>query len=219
MNLRERWTVQADLWAAWAQNGHEDDVLPQFYDLLPKQRGRTLDVGCGEGRMSRALRARGYDVVGIDVAPRLVELARERDPEGQYRLAPAEELPFDDRSFDLLVAYNVLMNVDDPATAVRESARVLRTGGRFCISLVHPLASAGVWESGRFLISDYLTERPHEEHVGELVFANVHRPLEQWSKLLENAGLLIEALREVPRAAVPRWRRLPMFLYLRTVKS
>lgn len=218
MTLRERWAAQADAWAAWADGGHEDDVLPRFYGLLPAGAQRVLDVGCGEGRITRELRRRGRDAVGVDIAERLVALARARDRDGDYRVASAERLPFADGSFDLVVAFNVLMNVDDPAHAIAEAARVMVGGGRLCASIVHPIASAGAWHDDTFVIRDYLVERPHEERVGDLVFANVHRPLETWSRWLEGAGFAIESLREVPRPGLGRWSALPMFLFLRAVR-
>jgi SAM-dependent methyltransferase len=213
-----RWAAQADAWAAWADERHEDDVLPLFYDLLPDGALRALDVGCGEGRITRELGRRGHDAVGVDVAPRLVNRARARDPRGDYRIAAAERLPFDDESFGLVVAFNVLMSVDDPALAVNEVGRILASGGRLCASIVHPIASAGSWVDHVFVIRDYPVARPHEERIGGLVFANMHYPLESWSRWLEEAGFVIEVLREVPRAYLRGWDRLPMFLYLRALK-
>jgi SAM-dependent methyltransferase len=212
------WAAQADAWAAWADEGREDDVLPLFYVLLPDDAPRALDIGCGEGRLTRELRRRRHDAIGVDVAPRLVELARGRDPDGDYRVAAAERLPFDDASFDLVVAFNVLMNVDEPGRAIGEAARVLRAGGSICVSIVHPIASAGAWRGDVFAIRDYLEHRPHEDRVGDLVFANMHYPLETWSRWLEGAGFVIEALREVRRDRLRGWSRLPMFLYLRAAR-
>jgi SAM-dependent methyltransferase len=213
-----RWAAQADAWAAWADGGREDDVLPRFYDLLPHDARRALDVGCGEGRVTRELRRRGHDAVGVDVAPRLVELARLRDATGDYRVAAAERLPFEDGRFDLVVAFNVLMNVDDPGRAIDETARVLAPGGRLCVSIVHPIASAGSWLDDAFVIRDYLVPRPHEDQVGDLVFANVHYPLETWSRWLEDAGFIIETFREIGRDRLGGWNRLPMFLYIRAAR-
>jgi SAM-dependent methyltransferase len=213
-----RWAAQADAWAAWADAGHEDDVLPLFLDLLPAPPRRTLDIGCGEGRVTRELRRRGHDATGVDVAERLVELAGARDTGGDYRVAGVENLPFEDASFDLVVAFNVLMNVDDPARAVDEARRVLGAGGHLCASIVHPIASAGDWDGDVFSIHDYLRERPYEDRVGDVVFANVHVPLETWSRWLEAAGFVVETLREVPRARLRGWNRLPMFLFVRAVK-
>ncbi|HYY04850.1 MAG TPA: class I SAM-dependent methyltransferase [Gaiellaceae bacterium] len=215
MTRSARWTAQADAWAAWADGRHEDDVLPPFFALLPDGARKTLDIGCGEGRLTRELRRRGCAATGVDVAPRLVELARARDVDGDYRVAAAEELPFEDASFDLVVAFNVLMNVDDPARAIEEAGRVLTRDGHLCASIVHPIASAGTWDGDVFLVHDYLRSRPHEERVGDLVFANVHFSLEMWSRWLEDAGFVIEALREIPRPHLRGWNRLPMFLYVR----
>jgi SAM-dependent methyltransferase len=213
-----RWAAQGDAWAAWADGRREDDVLPAFYELLPRAAAKTLDVGCGEGRVTRELGRRGHDAVGVDVAPRLVELARVRDPGGEFRVADAERLPFDDASFDLVVAFNVLMSVDVPARAIDEAARVLRPGGHLCASIVHPLASSGEWQDDLFLVRDYLVERDHEQRVDDVVFANVHLPLHGWFDRLERAGFAVESLRELPRVDDRRWSRLPMFLFFRAVK-
>ena len=218
MTLGARWAAQADAWAAWADGGHEDDVLPLFYGLLPDGARRALDVGCGEGRVTRELRRRGHEALGVDVSARLVELARARDAEGDYRVAAAEQLPFAAASFDLVVAFNVLMNVDEPARAIEEAARVLRPQGHLCLSVVHPIASAGAWDGDAYVIHDYLVERPHDDRVGGLVFANMHYALETWSRWLEAVGFLIEVVREVPRAQLRGWERLPMFLYVRAAK-
>jgi SAM-dependent methyltransferase len=213
-----RWADQAAAWSAWADAGHEDDVLPAFHRLLPDAPVGTLDLGCGEGRVTRELRDRGYEAVGVDIAPGLIELAQKRDPGGDYRVAHAEELPFADGSFELVVAFNVLMSVDEPARALAETARVLADGGRLCASIVHPLASAGAWRGDAFVVRDYLTERAYEDPVGGVVFANVHAPLERWARWLETAGFAVERLDELPRARLRGWDRLPMFLLLRAVK-
>jgi ubiquinone/menaquinone biosynthesis C-methylase UbiE len=69
-----------------------------------------LEVGAGEGRVSRDLAARGYGVTGLEASPTLVEAARAEHPDGDYVLGLAEELPFEDESFELVVAYNALMD-------------------------------------------------------------------------------------------------------------
>jgi SAM-dependent methyltransferase len=117
-----------------------------------------------------------------------------------------------------VVAFNVLMSVDDPARAVDEAARVLRPGGYLCASIVHPLASSGEWRDDLFLVRDYLVERDHDQQVGGLVFANVHLPLQGWFGRLERAGFVVQSLRELPRVDDRRWSRVPMFLFLRAVK-
>ena len=64
----------------------------------------ALDVGCGEGRFCRMMRECGLHAVGIDPTEELIRHARQRDPEGDYRLGRAEALDFADGSFDLVVS-------------------------------------------------------------------------------------------------------------------
>jgi ubiquinone/menaquinone biosynthesis C-methylase UbiE len=208
------WLAEARGWAAWAQQG--DDGFSEFRALLPGPGRATLDLGCGEGRFARALGADGHCVVGVDVSPELVELARAADPGGTYIVGDADALPFEDGAFDVVVAFNVLSCVSDAGRAIAEAARVLAPGGRLCLSIVHPIYTAGRREDGAWVIDDYDTEHLHTERVrrgeAELTFANVHRPLGAYLDALERAGFLIEAVRE------PEWQLVPMFLFLRALK-
>jgi ubiquinone/menaquinone biosynthesis C-methylase UbiE len=139
--------VAAD-WLVWARTeGHDDYWLfrDAFFSLVPPPRGRTLEVGCGEGRVSRDLAARGHAITAVDASPTLLAAAAAAHPEGEYRVAAAERLPFPDGAFHLVVAHNVLMDVDDMPAAVAEAARVLAPGGRLCVAVTHPLADAGRW--------------------------------------------------------------------------
>jgi len=148
----EHWERQAERWAAWARRPDETywrESGPPFFELLPKPGRRTLDLGCGEGRVTRDLKARGHRVVGIDAARTLVRLANEADPRGEYLVGDAADLPFEDRDFDLVVAFNTLMDFDDMPGAVREAARVLDPNGRLCACITHPMRDAG-----RFATSD-----------------------------------------------------------------
>ena len=133
MTFNEDWEREALNWAAWARTPGHDSYWrwsgPPFFELVPPPRRATLDLGCGEGRVARDLAARRHRVTGIDASPTLLELAREAHPEGRYLLADAAALPFDDASFDLVVAFNSLMDVQDMPGAVREAARVLEPDG------------------------------------------------------------------------------------------
>lgn len=210
----------ADEWLGWARTpGHDAywHYREAFFALLPPPAGPVLEIGCGEGRVTRDLRERGYETTGLDVSPKLVAAARERDPAGAYVVGAAEALPFPDASFPLVVAYNSLMDVDDLPAAVAEAARVLAPGGRLCACVTHPVAD------GRRMGS-YLREASFEqadERDGlTMTWIGRHRPLEAYSRALEAAGLAVEALREPPPAAdapehYAQWRDTPMFLLLR----
>ena len=80
----------------------------------------VLDVGCGEGRFCRLLAAGGVDTTGIDPAGSLIGEAMRLHPGGDYRVASAERLPFDDEAFDLVVAYLSLIDIPDLEAAIRE---------------------------------------------------------------------------------------------------
>jgi SAM-dependent methyltransferase len=90
---------------------------------------RVLEVGGGPGELSaRIADELGCDVVMVDVSPRMVELARERDVNAI--VGDVQELPFPDASFDCAVAAWMLFHVGDLDRGLRELARVLRPGGR-----------------------------------------------------------------------------------------
>jgi SAM-dependent methyltransferase len=224
----EHWERQAERWAAWAREpGHDEywsESGPPFFELLPPPGRGTLDLGCGEGRVSRDLKTQGHTVVGVDAAPTLVRLARERDPAGEYLVADAAELPFASASFDLVVAFNTLMDIDDMPGAVREAARVLEPRGRLCACVTHPMRDAGRFMSrrsdARFAIDgSYFGKQRFDMEVvrgaHEVRFRGWTYPLEDYMRAFEDAGLLVEALREPPDPDRP----IPNFLLLRAVKE
>jgi ubiquinone/menaquinone biosynthesis C-methylase UbiE len=135
MSLRESWDAHAADWVEWARTeGHDHFFwrmsLPALLELMPEPGPRlTLDLGCGEGRLSRVLAARGHRVVGIEASPALAAAARQADPSIEVHVADAAALPLPDGSADVVVASMVLMNLDDLGSAMREVARVLAPGG------------------------------------------------------------------------------------------
>jgi SAM-dependent methyltransferase len=123
----------------------EEPVVRQLVD--PLQAGRALDAGCGTGRHTRYLLERGYEVLGIDITPEMLERAISSAPEARFRQADLREIPADDGHFDLVVCGLVLGHVPALAGAVLELARVLRPGGRMVISVLHPLQSYLGWQA------------------------------------------------------------------------
>ncbi|MDD7935649.1 class I SAM-dependent DNA methyltransferase [Actinomycetospora straminea] len=234
-DLRRAWDEQADRWIAWArrpghdtyERWHRDAFLP----ILPGPGRLTVDLGCGEGRLTRYLRSAGHRVVGVDGSPRLVAAAHGADPSGPVLNADAAALPLGDGVADLVVAFMSLHDVDDLDGAVDEVARVLVPGGVLCVAVVHPLNSAGTFRS-RAAGSEYVVEgsylggRRYADSIERaglgMTFHSLHHPLQDYTRAFERNGLLVEALREpaVPDEAVRddadrRWQRVPLFLHLR----
>jgi ubiquinone/menaquinone biosynthesis C-methylase UbiE len=95
---------------------------------------RVLEVGCGSAALGAAIAVRGAGVVATDVSLRWLVLAQKRlvgqgTPGVELVACAAETLPFDDASFDLVAASDVIEHVQSPARFVEEAARVLRPGG------------------------------------------------------------------------------------------
>jgi ubiquinone/menaquinone biosynthesis C-methylase UbiE len=219
---KEAWEAIADRWAALVrQPGDAPENADAFLRLLPAPRRRALDLACGEGRLTRELTARGYDVVGVDAAPTLVRLAREAGPDGSYVLGDAAALPFDDGAFDLVVAFMSLQDMDDAVGAIREVGRVLEPGGWLCLAIIHPFWSAGNIDddAGRFVIrGSYLTTVPHIRPVMQV--PSIHRPIEEYFRGLEEGRLLVERLEELPTNRATRLPgNHPVYLHLRAVKK
>lgn len=86
-----------------------------------------VDVGCGGGRAVGELAGRA---IGVDLNPEMIEVARQRWPDGEFHVADATALPFGDGSFTGYRADKVLHALPEPGLAVAEARRVLRPGGR-----------------------------------------------------------------------------------------
>jgi ubiquinone/menaquinone biosynthesis C-methylase UbiE len=141
------WEANAERWTQLSRAGYDvyrDNVnTPGFLAMLPPIAGlHGLDIGCGEGTNTRALAKLGARMTGIDVSPTFVRHARETEGvEGDgivYDVADAQALPFPDGSFDFATAFMSLMDVPDYRTALSEAHRVVRPGGFFQFSILHP---------------------------------------------------------------------------------
>ena len=176
-----------------------------FRELLPEPGpGPVIDLGCGEGRGSRELRALGHRVVGADYSPTLTKAAVASCPAIPVLRADAAALPFAGECADLVMACMSLLDFDDFAGAVAEIGRVLRPGGHLCLAVVHPFISAQDEESlhaGSFRFSrPYLESRRYTDRVERdglgMTFSSMHRPLSAYTSALFGQGMVISALTE-----------------------
>jgi SAM-dependent methyltransferase len=166
-----------------------------FFALVPPPERLTLEVGSGEGRVSRDLAARGHRVTAVDITEALVRLAAGAASGPACVVADGAELPLRATSVDLADA------------------------GSFTAREAHaPFVIEGVYLSRR----PY--EGTFERGELRMTFKGWSYPLAPYSQALESEGFLVEALREPePAADAParlgRYRRIPNFLMLRAVKS
>jgi len=242
-------TERDDLWethAGWWIDGFTDGVDPEYTEqILPLAAAelagssRILDVGCGDGQLSRLATQQGASlVVGIDPTWNQLTVARERAGGPLYGRSGAAALPFPDETFDAVVACLVFEHIRDVDDAIAEVARVLRAGGRFCFFLNHPLLQTpnSGWIDDQWLdppeqywrIGDYLIEDETIEEVEKGVFIPfIHRPLSRYINALASNGLLITRMEEPapPAGFLARAEEyeaastIPRLLYLRTVKQ
>lgn len=105
---------------------------------------RLLDVACGSGLAIELARLRGASCSGIDASPRLVAIARYRNPGCDIRVGDMHQLPWDDRTFDVATSFRGIWGTTPGAVA--EIARVLRPGGRLGLTVWgHLKVSPGAW--------------------------------------------------------------------------
>lgn len=139
---------------ASAAEVYEDFFVPALFQQWPPrvaeaariQPGqRVLDVACGTGILARTaaglVGAEG-SVVGLDINEGMLAVARRKAPSIEWRLAPAEAMPFDSGSFDAVVSQFGLMFFEDRQVAIREMVRVLRPGGRLAVAVWAALESS-----------------------------------------------------------------------------
>jgi SAM-dependent methyltransferase len=217
---------------------HGDYTRTHILDPVMYQRiaGRgftsALDVGCGEGRFCRMIREQGISTVGIDPTRALLERARHLDSSGDYRCARAEELPFPDEQFDLVISYLSLIDIADTERAIAEMTRVLKRGGTLLIANLTSFASAAApgWvrdDRGRAIhchpVDNYLEEWAQWFDWNGVRVRNWHRPLSTYMRLLLTQGLRLtffdepaaigkdgertNEVRRRPWALVMEWRK------------
>lgn len=212
----------------WARGAILDPAMLERVEDGPVR--RALDIGCGEGRFCRLLARQGIETTGIDPTGALIEAARQNHPQGRYLVGRAESLPFPDSSFDLVVSYLSLVDIEDLAAAAAEMVRVMAPGGKLLIANLASHNSAGRWlkdDLGRavgYLIDDYLQERPIRQKWDGIDIVNWHRPLCAYMQRFLGSGLRLSHFDEPkPRGeagpAADRFVRAPWFVVMEWLKE
>jgi ubiquinone/menaquinone biosynthesis C-methylase UbiE len=137
-----------DGYSAWAANYDKpgnpliDAEQPVVHGIVrPLPAGRALDAACGTGRHAAFLASQGWDVVGVDTTPAMLDVARTKLPDAELHVGDLHALPLDDASVDLTVCALALCHIEPLEPAVAELARVTRPGGHVVLSDMHPFFS------------------------------------------------------------------------------
>jgi SAM-dependent methyltransferase len=207
---RDVWDPKAEEWAA--KIGDEGDENrryqsdPVLWRLAGDVRGlRVLDLGCGTGYLTLKLAARGGKAIGVDVSPKMIQVAKRRAAAKGVRL----DLRVDDAaalatvpagSIDLVLSNYVLMDATDLDGCVRSAARVLVPRGRAIFIFSHPCFPLEPRPS-------YFEEHSYQESWGPFStpFVVHHRPLSRYVGAFLAAGFGIETIEEpvVPKPCPP----------------
>ncbi len=173
---------------------------PAMIDLAGDVNGRrVLDVGCGSGPLSAALRAKGAIVTGFDSSPAMIELARQRLGDGAalHVADLSQPLPFADGAFDDVVVSLVLHYLRDWTAPLAELRRILKPAGRLLLSVNHPVIYKLAEPSADyFAVTQFSEEYTFNGHSAVLTYW--HRPLHAMAAAFTEAGFRLSVIAEPP---------------------
>ena len=221
-NTIRQWDAAAYAYAEIQERSAYADVNKAVVkERFPKLSGEAvLDLGCGYGFYTDYFNRIGGAAVGIDGAQTMIRIARETYPGNSFSVADiTKRLPFENGTFDIVFCNMVLMDIEDIGCVFAEAARVLKPGGVFWYSVVHPAFYNGDWQTdanGRKtgkLIAAYLTPESYLNHFpgGTVHF---HRPLSHYLNAAADAGLVLTYALE-PRTydGITKNDDLPLFFF------
>jgi SAM-dependent methyltransferase len=205
-----------DEFAEWYEQwiGDATPLIAACSGLLPAVGGlRVLDIACGQGRMSRYLARLGAEVTGVDISAAMLSKARAAGPDSvAYVRADVTGPPawWDGRPFDGCSCELALMDIDDLAGTLNTVATVLRPGGWFVASIVHPCFPGS--QKGRsswppaegYDREGWWTSPDHNPDGARIRVGATHRKLSTFLNALRAAGLEADHFEEPP-APVPTY--------------
>lgn len=137
-----------------------DDEQASLVKSHLKPGDRVLEIGCGTGLLLKRLSDHDGDVVGVDLSPGMLEHARARGLD--VHESGANELPFEDASFDLAFSFKVLPHVREIEGALAECSRVLKPGGTAILEFYNPTSVRGLRKA---VVRDRISGTTREDEV------------------------------------------------------
>ncbi len=206
-----------DLFNSSGKNVHRDFLnLPKFIEALPPYKKDTigLEIGGGEGTLARSLTKKGYRLISTDFSKKMVQLACKKEIqeplEIKYQIENAQSLSFSNNSFDFVISFMSLMDMQYPDKVFKEIYRILKPGGYFQFSILHPCFGSPPYhkhvknDKGEKIALEI--GRYNEEGFQELswmIHNNIlfktkhnHITLSNWIMLIISSGLILEYIKE-----------------------
>jgi SAM-dependent methyltransferase len=221
--LAMSWSELADWWVSEVADdpAYETVITPMLLDIFHPVAGCTyLDLGCGEGRVMRAVAETSALVHGVELNRQLARLA--------VGIAPTVlgELPnlgfLRDDCYDGAYCVLVMEHIEDHRGLFQEAARVVKMGGRFALVMNHPVWTAPgstpiedtdgeiLWRPGR-----YFSSGTSQEPAGSATIVFHHRTIADLLNAASGAGWVLEEMIEAPHHEIPTQQGIPRLLACR----
>ncbi|MEO0712865.1 MAG: class I SAM-dependent methyltransferase [Pseudomonadota bacterium] len=218
------WDTAAAQWIAWVRTKNHDPFWAYqsaFEAFVGAGPGQGVELGAGEGRISRVLGALGWEMTVVEPIVPLLSAAEAADSGARYVKAPGHDVPLGRGAFDLVVLYNVLMDVDDLMGTAGEAARLVSPGGRVIVGIVHPIQDVRTGDERATYFKPQHVDVTLEDNGLSMRFCGWRRPLSAYVNALSAAGLAMTRMAEpAPDPAHPAAGRFPaaqttpMFLWM-----
>ncbi len=160
---KEGYNLYADIYnnnVVYLNTFEENTVLKLMGNLTNK---KALDIGCGTGRLIQDLINSGADVTAIDVSEEMVKIAKNKFRTVNISVADVENLPFEDNSFDFVVASFLIVHLKTLTKAFDEIYRVLKDGGEFLVTNINQRKAPKIeLESGERIVIKSYYHRPED---------------------------------------------------------
>jgi len=178
---------------------NEFNEVPATLSLLRKIKGKKiLDLGCGTGIYTKILKRRGAHVQGIDISPKMIEIAKQNVRGVDFRIGSVYDLPYESGTFDIVLASLVVHYFGNLDRAFKEIRRVLKKNGVFIFSSDNPVMAVTHRIKGRSrkyrVFGDYFKEKKFYERwprIGVRV-PYQHFTFQTWIKTIVRNGFVLE---------------------------
>lgn len=197
------------------------------HSRFPKLHGEyVLDLGCGYGCYTEYFHNIGAKIIGVDGSTEMINIAKEKYPNCDYKIIDiTKRLPFDSDTFDIVFCNQVLMDIENISQIFSEVKRLLKRGGIFYFSIVHPAFYDGEWQIDK---NGYKYAKVMKAYIDEYSFIQTfwgetehfHRPLSYYLNIASDNGFILKHVEE-PKSydGVRKNKDLPLFVFFEYTKQ